>query len=281
MLVRGRRRAEHCSESCLRDSVRQQRSASARARRRWVGSALLVALALVGARTLQRHRLPEAHSISYDPPALRPPVTRSEPVYFGPAWPPTDADWIAAFDAASFTYPLPGPVRRPPTLDDRLLGHEPSANHPALCRQAGRCGVELGGELWGEHVYAVHEGVVDRVQRGGNTEEGKGQVVRLAHFGGMVFTQYAHLAAIPRGLARGARVKAGDVIGLLGDTGLEGTRRHLHFALSIRPSSELPEVYWDPTPWMARWPLRLPPHGTVAGFTPAERVSALPPHRSR
>ena len=49
--------------------------------------------------------------------------------------------------------------------------------------------------------------------------------VRIAHFGGMVFTQYFHLAAVPRGSSRGARVAAGDVIGLLGDTGLGGERR--------------------------------------------------------
>jgi hypothetical protein len=62
------------------------------------------------------------------------------------------------------------------------------------------------------------------------------------------------------------------VIGLVGDTGdtgLRGRGRHLHFALSIRPSPAFPEVYWDPSPWMARWSLRLPPHGTVAGFSSA------------
>jgi murein DD-endopeptidase MepM/ murein hydrolase activator NlpD len=87
----------------------------------------------------------------------------------------------------------------------------------------------------------------------------------------MVFTQYFHLAAIPKGIARGVRIKAGDLIGLLGDTGIKGSRRHLHFALSIRPSIEFSELYWDPMPWMARWPLRVPPRGTVAGLTFDER----------
>ena len=105
--------------------------------------------------------------------------------------------------------------------------------------QAGACGVDLGGELWGEHVYAVQDGVVDRAHREGNEERG-GIYVRLSHFGGMVFTQYFHLAAIPRLLSRGDRVKAGEVIGLLGDTGTGGGRRHLHFALSIRPRASCP-----------------------------------------
>jgi murein DD-endopeptidase MepM/ murein hydrolase activator NlpD len=82
----------------------------------------------------------------------------------------------------------------------------------------------------------------------------------------MVFTHYFHLAAIPRVIVRGMSVKAGDMIGLVGDTGLEGAPRHLTFALSIRPSNEFPEVYWDPMPFMALWPLRVPVHGTVAGF---------------
>jgi hypothetical protein len=58
------------------------------------------------------------------------------------------------------------------------------------------------------------------------------------------------------------------VIALLGDTGLDGARRRLHFSMSIRPSSALQEVYWDPSALMARWPLRTPTHGTVAGLTP-------------
>ena len=119
----------------------------------------------------------------------------------------------------------------------------------------------------GEHVYAVHDGVVDRVRREGADDPG-GASVRLAHFGGVVFTQYFHLAGIPRGLVRGARVKAGDVIGLLGDTGTDGTARRLSFALSVRPSLQFPEVYWDSQPWMVGWPLRRPAHGTVAGFAP-------------
>ena len=97
----------------------------------------------------------------------------------------------------------------------------------------------------------------------------------------MVFTHYDHLAAVPRGITRGAAVKAGDLVGLVGDTGNEHPGRYLHFALSVRPSNELPEVYWDPTELMASWPLRLPPHGTVAGFVPAESELLVPGARRR
>jgi murein DD-endopeptidase MepM/ murein hydrolase activator NlpD len=267
LIVRGRRHEAYCSEPCLRRRVVERWVARARARRRRTLRALLVALVAAGGATLwKRHRSQPPASISFDQlDEARPRPVAPAPILFGPAWPPTDDDWTFAFDRAAGTYPLPGPVRRAPAPDARIFVR----NHPALCREEGRCGVDLGGELWGEHVYAALDGVVERVQRGG-TEDGGGQYVRLSHMGGMVFTQYFHLAALPRGLARGSRVRAGDVIGLLGDTGLEGRGRHLGFTLSVQPSGDLPEVYWDPTPWMGRWRLRVPEHGTVAGFMAAD-----------
>ena len=148
-----------------------------------------------------------------------------------------------------------------------------------MCRTPGACGVALGGQLWGEHVYAALDGVVDRAAPGGADEHGGGYV-RIAHLGGMVFTHYFHLAAIPRGVVRGARVSAGEVIGLVGDTGTgsekPGPHPHLHFALSIRPSAEWPETFWDPTPLMATWPLRVPPHGSVAGLVAATDTMEIP-----
>jgi hypothetical protein len=274
LVVRGRVHEAHCSESCARRDVIERWTARARARRRRRVRALLVVLLVAGGATAwKRFRAQPPHSISFDQvEQVRPKVVRPAPIFFGPAWPPTDADWIFAFDRASGTYPLPGPVRRAPKIDDRIFGPEPPRSLPPRCRAEGRCGVDLGGELWGEHVHAALDGVVERVQRGGGgaADDGGGQYVRLSHLGGMVFTQYFHLAALPRGLARGAHVKAGDVIGLLGDTGLGGHDRHLCFTLSVQPSRDFAEVYWDPTPWMARWPLRLPEHGTVAGFVAAD-----------
>jgi len=290
VLLRARRPEAHCSEACLIETVETRRRARAAARRRRWLAASLVVLALVGARAFwQRFHRPEPASISFDPPEVRSaPRPRPEPVFYGPTWPPTDEDWQWTFAHASWTYPLPGPARRAPAVDDRILDRvtvapEPAGRHgvraPAaaapVCRDPGHCGVDLGGELWGEHVYAVHDGVVDRVQRAPGDEPG-GVYLRLAHFGGMVFTHYFHLAAVPRGVVRGAAIKAGDVIGLVGETGSEHPGRYIHFALSVRPASEMLEVYWDPAPLMAAWPLRLPPHGTVAGFVPAESELSTP-----
>jgi murein DD-endopeptidase MepM/ murein hydrolase activator NlpD len=284
VLLRGRHEELHCSQVCLVANVERRRLAHTALRRRWLLRAAAVALVVVGApRLWHRVRLPPPQSISFDPPQLRPiPTPRPLPPMFGPAWPPTDEDWQLAFAHTAWTYPLPGPARRAPVADDHLLPtHSSGARHPdPLCRAPGKCGVDLGGDLWGEHVYAAHDGVVDHVQRGTGDERGD-VYVRLSHFGGMVFTHYAHLAAAPRGIVRGAAVKAGDLIGLVGDTGTEHPGRYIHFALSIRPSVELPEIYWDPTTLMAHWPLRLPPHGTVAGFVPSESDLTLPAFHRR
>jgi len=265
VLAIGGRRQAHCSEVCLEETVEKQLRART-IRRRWTAvGAAVVALLLVGAGIVRRHRAPPSQAISYAWPET---ISKEQPApsasgLYGPAWPPTDDDWTFAFGRVSWTHPLPGPERRAPMPDETRF------NPGGICRKPGVCGVRLGGQLWGEHVYAVLDGVVDRAQGGGNEDHGGGYV-RIAHFGGMVFTHYYHLAAIPRGVRRGAHVVAGEVIGLLGDTGIRqeptASRAHLHFAFSIRPSIEMAEVYWDPMPLMARWLLRVPPHGTVAGL---------------
>ena len=283
LLLRGGHEEAHCSQVCLVANVERRRLARATVRRRWLLRAAAVALVVVGAPKLwHRIRLPQSVSISFDPPEFRPPrEPRPEPPMYGPAWPPTDQDWQTAFAHTTWAYPLPGPARRAPAADDRILATRPSANRPGpVCRVPAKCGVDLGGELWGEHVYAAHDGVVDRVQHGTGDERGD-VYIRVSHFGGMVFTHYDHLAAVPRRILRGAPIKAGDLIGLVGDTGNEHPRRYLHFALSIHPSNELPEVYWDPTPLMAHWPLRLPLHGTVAGFVPSEADLTMPAFHRR
>ena len=287
VVVRNRREDAYCSSVCLMADVESRRRVQAAVQRRWLLSAAALAVVIIGApRLWHRFRLPRTHAISFEPPELRPaPPPRPEPVYYGPAWPPTDQDWLTAFDSTPWTYPLPGPIRRSPAGDDHVLAARLSTRkQPPACRTPERCGVDLGGELWGEHVYAVHDGVVDHVQHGSGDERAD-VYLRLSHFGGMVFTHYFHLAAVPRNIVRGAAIKAGDVIGLVGDMGEERPQatntRYVHFALSVRPSADLPEVYWDPTPLMAHWPMRLPPHGTVAGFLPAETDLLPPPFHHR
>jgi hypothetical protein len=275
VLVNGKERRSYCSQSCLRTGVRVLRMAKRRARLRGAAIALSIALALAGAgyvRHLMRSPRPSRAPVATTPVAA---PASTEPTPFGPSWPPTYEEWQEQFARAAWVYPLPGPARRRVVGSGELVVAEPAGSARARCRMSSRCGVDLGGELWGEHVYAAHDGVVDRLQR--SDDAPGGVFIRIAHWSGAVFTQYFHLAAVPTRLAVGTRVAAGDVIGLLGDTGLLHARAHLHFALSVRPSTALPEVYWDPAPLMADWPLRTPERGSVAGLAsvdaPAERIA--------
>ncbi|HMF41145.1 MAG TPA: hypothetical protein VKQ32_10635, partial [Polyangia bacterium] len=134
VLARGRRRAVHCSQACLDETLRERRLALARRRRRVVATVSLVALSLAGGWTLKRHRAPAPRSISLsfsdvDPPPPAAPVPR-----VGPAWPPTDDDWMFAFERVRWTYPLPGPVRRAPSPSDRILGSDATRGPAAICR---------------------------------------------------------------------------------------------------------------------------------------------------
>ena len=255
-----------CSEGCLSNARREGRRA------RWSARALyarrVAVTAVLGAAFLAPHAGPAARRrIARTAPPVRaldpgPPALPAG--WFGPEWPPTEADLLATLGEDAWIHPLSGPVRRMPRADSRVFGAERPGQRPAECVN-GHCGVDLGGEIWGEQVHAVHDGVVDFVQRNANPDRG-GEFVRLAHRDGTVFTQYFHLAAIPRGLERGVHVKSGDVIGLVGDTGVKTSAPHLHFAISVRPWKDGPERYIDPEPLIALWPVRVPVEGTEVGL---------------
>jgi murein DD-endopeptidase MepM/ murein hydrolase activator NlpD len=282
VLVQGKERSSYCSQACLRIGVRSVQIAKRKARLRRYAVLFVVVLAAVGVgyvrwRFILLQRRPAPVPVAAPAPIV--PVPEApEPTPFGPRWPPTDDDWLEQFAHTAWVYPLPGPMRHRPAIAGELLVADAAEFARARARTAGHWGVDLGGELWGEHVYATHDGVIDRLRR---SEDAPGGVyVRIAHWSGAVFTQYFHLAAVPTRLAVGMRVSAGDVIGLIGDSGPGDTRAHLHFELSVRPASSLPEVYWDPQPLMAQWPLHTPERGSVAGLVsadaPAERVAGAP-----
>jgi murein DD-endopeptidase MepM/ murein hydrolase activator NlpD len=254
-----------CSVRCHRSVRRQRRRARWAARSRsaqGTAAALILAAGFLAPHAGPSRRRPIAHAAPPRPaPAPRPAsgAPALPPGWYGPEWPPAETSLLAALGQDAWIHPLSGPVRRMPRADSRVFGAERPGERPAECRN-GHCGVDLGGEIWGEHVHAVHDGVVDYVQRNANPDRG-GEFVRLSHRDGTVFTQYFHLAAIPRDLTRGAHVKSGDVIGLLGDTGVKQSEPHLHFAISVRPWKEGPERYIDPEPLIALWAVRVPVDG--------------------
>jgi len=155
----------------------------------------------------------------------------------------------------AWIHPLAGPTRRMPHNHNGAFGAERAGDRPPEC-VSGHCGVDVGN-VWGERVYACHDGVVDFINRGPNEERG-GVFVRIAHRDGTLFSWYFHLAAVPRSLRPGDKVSAGQLIGLLGDTGVKHSEPHLHFALSVRTSKHQRERYLDPEPLIAIWPLWIP-----------------------
>jgi murein DD-endopeptidase MepM/ murein hydrolase activator NlpD len=93
---------------------------------------------------------------------------------------------------------------------------------------------------------------VERDARGGGLA---GRYIRVGHLDGKIVTRYLHLNSIRGDLREGDRVSAGEVIGRVGRTGVVDADTHLHFALSMRPSSTQKEVYLDPEPYLAHWDL--------------------------
>lgn len=151
----------------------------------------------------------------------------------------------------AWIHPLAGPTRRMPVNHNGAFGAVRDGVRAPECL-SGHCGVDLG-QNWGEPVHAAHDGVVDWVERGPNDEHG-GIFVRIAHRGGTLFTWYFHLAAVPRSIQPGVKVTMGQVIGLLGDTGIKHSAPHLHFAMSVKTGQHA-ERYLDPEPLIAIWPL--------------------------
>jgi murein DD-endopeptidase MepM/ murein hydrolase activator NlpD len=81
-------------------------------------------------------------------------------------------------------------------------------------------GIDLGGKR-GTPIYAIENGVIDRTKLQSN---GALQIVMRGASGSKFY--YGHMDSVL--IKGGQRVKAGDVIGLMGDSGSPGAV-HLHF----------------------------------------------------
>ena len=146
---------------------------------------------------------------------------------------------------------------------DRLLPGAPrryrSGVHQGFDMYPGHIGVPSG---YGGPVVAAKDGVVIRAdhdyremtpeqyaqviarsQAAGTTPPEeldllRGRQVWIDHGHGIV-TRYAHLSAIPEEIVPGARVQAGEIVGFVGNSGMEAaaqgarTGAHLHFELRI------------------------------------------------
>ena len=138
----------------------------------------------------------------------------------------------------------PGPA--PPSVDPLGLADSPTASsgptapldflrvtssygprrHPILGFTRMHQGVDFAAKE-GAPVLAAADGVVTQA----GLESGYGNLIRIRHAGGWA-TGYAHLSGYAPGIALGAPVTRGEVIGFVGHTGL-ATGPHLHFEVSL------------------------------------------------
>ena len=107
----------------------------------------------------------------------------------------------------------------------RVTSNYGMRRHPILGFTRMHQGVDFGARE-GAPVLAAADGVVLDAGPAG----GYGNMIHLRHAGGWG-TGYAHLSAFAPGVAAGARVTRGEVIGFVGQTGL-ATGPHLHFEVS-------------------------------------------------
>jgi murein DD-endopeptidase MepM/ murein hydrolase activator NlpD len=224
-----------------------------------LGAFAVGALALVvGARLVERNLPRAAASLPVPPP--KPPAPK----------PPSKAEAMAIFDSSDdgeteqWFHPLYGPERVLPRANTRRFGAAREGLRPEEC-EGGHCGVDLGTAR-GEPVLAAHDGVVERVVR--DAEEGgrrgnEGRFIRINHKGGTIVTSYMHLDSIRDDLKPGIPVKAGEPIATIGESGVQHSGPHLHFAVSFRPKIDEPELFIDPEPLLHLWPLKDPPPGTA------------------
>jgi murein DD-endopeptidase MepM/ murein hydrolase activator NlpD len=99
--------------------------------------------------------------------------------------------------------------------------------HPILKRSRPHLGVDFAARL-GTPVRAVGNGTV----RWAGMQGGFGRHVEIDHGGGLT-SAYSHLSRIHRALRVGSRVRRGQLIGWVGQSGL-ATGPHLHFAIFDR-----------------------------------------------
>lgn len=148
-----------------------------------------------------------------------------------------------------------GFLLRTPVDGARITSGFGMRQHPILGYTRMHQGVDFGAST-GTPVLAAGDGVV--VESG--WKGGYGNWVRIRHAGGWE-TGYGHLSAYARGLRPGARVRQGQVVAFVGNTG-QSTGPHLHYEiwrdgdrvnpLSVRPAQGVQLAGADLSAFQAR-----------------------------
>lgn len=107
----------------------------------------------------------------------------------------------------------------------------------------------------GAPVVAAQDGVVEKLY----FSKGGGGITLYQRASNGLMLYYAHLRAYAAGIAEGQRVRAGELLGYVGDSGNAGAGNyHLHFAVARMAPGER---WWQGTP--------IDPYPLLAGARPA------------
>lgn len=117
-------------------------------------------------------------------------------------------------------------LRSPIEFSRVTSGFSNSRFHPVLRAWRAHKGIDYGAST-GTRVRVTADGFVTFVGRKG----GYGNVVTVRHPNGYT-TLYAHLSGFAQGMRPGKRVVQGEVVGLVGSTGL-ATGPHLHYEFHV------------------------------------------------
>jgi murein DD-endopeptidase MepM/ murein hydrolase activator NlpD len=118
---------------------------------------------------------------------------------------------------------LKSPLKFEPRITSRFSR---SRMHPVLKYARAHNGVDYGAPS-GAPVVSVSAGVVTFA----GWTNGGGRTVRVRHTSGYE-SEYLHMSKIAGGVRQGARVGQGELVGLVGATGL-ATAPHLHYGLRL------------------------------------------------
>ncbi|KTD62283.1 peptidoglycan DD-metalloendopeptidase family protein [Legionella shakespearei] len=115
-----------------------------------------------------------------------------------------------------------------------------SRYHPILHYKRAHKGIDLAAPI-GTPIQSIGDGVIATIGR----HNGYGNMIKIRH-DKTYSTVYGHMLKFQKGLSKGSRVKRGQVIGYVGQTGL-ATGPHCHYELHVNNTPRNPTTVNLPT----------------------------------
>jgi murein DD-endopeptidase MepM/ murein hydrolase activator NlpD len=113
-----------------------------------------------------------------------------------------------------------------------------------------------------DEIYAITDGKVVYINKiDGNSNYGKYVIISHPTVSGEVFSLYAHLASIDKKIKAGINIRAGDTLGIMGNsasTGIQKQNAHLHLEIGLMLNTSFGR-------WYASQKLK-PYHGNYHGW---------------